>query len=514
MSFKSIVDEDIDFVEKKIKEKGESFVKKTRNESNAVDETSLDLMNTSDPVDIFGEIYAKCPDKFQFLRGERNFIKIIVAHVHKLVDHGGENKGLAQFKEKKKKKNNKNVKRPFGLDGNAKENASDSKLLNGPLVDELYDKVVNCLKSYDVDVSAFGKSMINIDSSGAYGNIQCILCDGSGKKNTKRVTYYQPANRTNYWVLSNYTKHLEKTHKLLATQSQSNNKKLKSNVDSSLNLNEHDDNDNNQTPHSHTLLNETSPIDSNFNFVSENAMDLKNENGDYSLEIVEISIEQPATQPSEISNSWLYSQIAEQIRKMVTAQLTHSERTEQMEFQIKNQIARIIYIIKIIGDGNCLFTSLAHQLWPTASTSEENKNNSINLRAAVVEHIVANIGLYQRFIDERVHELKPRKTDGNTSLEMKCKMWARHVLSRQGSWGGIETIKAVSLMYRVNIVIFDECGRVQMVQGAKEKYDRTILLGYRFFLNEKNERIYNHYDSVCDMESDTIYITSEYIIKN
>lgn len=514
LSFKSINDDDIDFVEKEIKEKGESFAKKTQKvNSEGNDEMINDSMDNNDPVHTFGKIYAKCPDKFQFLRGERNFIKIIVAHVQKLVDHGGENKGLAQFKEKKKKKKPKNVNHQFGVDSNAKENFSDSK--SPKLTNELYDKVINCLKSYDVDVSGCERSMVYVDPSGAYGNIKCILCDDSnGTENMKRVTYYQPANRTNFWVLSNFMSHLEKKHKLVAKRSKPKSKKLKLNADSNsaLQLNEQlNIDDNNQKPHCDIPLNETSQIDSKYILLGEDVIDLKNENKDYSLEIVDVKIAQPAMQPNEISNSWLYIQMGAQIRKMIAAQLTHSECTQQMEIKIKNQMARIIYIIKILGDGNCLFTSLAHQLWPTATTSDECKKNAIKLRADVVEHIFANIESYQRFIEEYLHELKSLNSD-DTSLETKCKMWVRHILSRQGSWGGIETIKAVSLIHRVNVVIFDECGIVQMVQGAKEQYDRTILIAYRFYLNEQNKRVYNHYETVCDMESDTIHAASEFIM--
>lgn len=195
---------------------------------------------------------------------------------------------------------------------------------------------------------------------------------------------------------------------------------------------------------------------------------------------------------------------------MIAAQLTHSEHAEQMEFQNKNETSRIIYIIKILGDGNCLLTSLAHQLWPTATTSEECKKNAIKLRASVVEHILANIEQYQLFIEEYLSEIESLNLDG-ASLETKCKMWVRHVLSRQGSWAGIETIKAVSRIHRVNIVTFNECGIPQMVQAAKDHYNRTILLAYRFY-SRGGEPIYNHYDSVCDMDSETISAAAGFIM--
>lgn len=254
MSFKTITDEDIDFVEMKIKERGEKFAKKAQKVSS--DGTSSDSM---DPVEIFGETYAKSLDQFQFLRGDRNVIKSIVSHVQKLVDNGGENKGLAQFKEKKRKKN-KNVQR-LNFDENAKENLPESKTSNPELANELYRKVVNCLISYDVDVTGYHTGMVHVDPSGAYGNIECILCDGSNdKQNTKRVTYYQPANRTAYWVLSNFKSHLETKHKLVAVQTKSANKKAKANADlnSVLMSNEHSNDDNCHHTDFDTLLNETS----------------------------------------------------------------------------------------------------------------------------------------------------------------------------------------------------------------------------------------------------------------
>lgn len=209
LSFKSITDDDIDFVEIHIKEKGQKFAEKVRKTHSDTIESQNGSMD--DPVDTFGERYARSPDKFQFLHGERKFIKVIVSHVQQLVDSGGENKGLAKFKEKKRKKNNKHVNQRFGLDGNAKENSVDSKSPDCVLTNELYQKVISCLKTYAVDVIDFEMSMVKVDPSGAYGNIKCILCDNSNaKENSKRVTYYQPANRTAYWVLSNFTCHLKK----------------------------------------------------------------------------------------------------------------------------------------------------------------------------------------------------------------------------------------------------------------------------------------------------------------
>lgn len=51
--------------------------------------------------DFYGRIYAKCPEKFAFLPGERVLIKQLVSHVNGIVDQNGKNTGLCHFKPPK-----------------------------------------------------------------------------------------------------------------------------------------------------------------------------------------------------------------------------------------------------------------------------------------------------------------------------------------------------------------------------------------------------------------------------
>lgn len=50
--------------------------------------------------DLFGKTFANNPAQFEFLPGERLWIKEIAAHVLQIVDGGGKNKGLNQFKKR------------------------------------------------------------------------------------------------------------------------------------------------------------------------------------------------------------------------------------------------------------------------------------------------------------------------------------------------------------------------------------------------------------------------------
>lgn len=231
---------------------------------------------------------------------------------------------------------------------------------------------------------------------------------------------------------------------------------------------------------------------------------------DYSLEVLDVVIQKPASMPNGSMNSWLYDQFAQQIQLMVSEQLTNGEKTQQMEFKLKDRIARLVHVIKASDDGNCLFTSLAHQLWPVSMNSKESKQNAKRLRAAVVEYILHSndFSSFQMAIEDRLTE----SDNDASSLENKCKMWVRHVLSRPKIWGGLETIKAVSCMHTVNMAVFNECGIVHIIKGSNETYNRTILIAYRLAETSDHKFVYNHYDSVCDMDSDSIYAASEFII--
>lgn len=74
-------------------------------------------------------------------------------------------------------------------------------------------------------------------------------------------------------------------------------------------------------------------------------------------------------------------------------------------------------------------------------------------------------------------------------------------------WGGLETLKAVSNKFNVNVVIVNEFGSCHMVTGANN-YLRTLLIAYRL----NNASVYDHYDSVNDMDSETIFSSAEFII--
>lgn len=77
--------------------------------SESIDKNCDALVDPKQMVEIFGEKYAECPEKFQFLPGEVKMLKVLANHVKKLVDGNVENMGLEQFSDKKKKIKKKNL---------------------------------------------------------------------------------------------------------------------------------------------------------------------------------------------------------------------------------------------------------------------------------------------------------------------------------------------------------------------------------------------------------------------
>lgn len=134
--------------------------------------------------------------------------------------------------------------------------------------------------------------------------------------------------------------------------------------------------------------------------------------------------------------------------------------------------------------------------------------NTKGLRSVVVEHILKpeNFHLYETMLHDRVSQ---KKSESAASLTAECKLFVRHGLSRQGKWGGLETIKAVSNEYHVNVVIFNEHKSCNMITGSDE-YKQALVIAYRED-NHTNGN-YNHYDSVSDMQSDDIYAAVDFII--
>lgn len=91
-------------------------------------------------------------------------------------------------------------------------------------------------------------------------------------------------------------------------------------------------------------------------------------------------------------------------------------------------------------------------------------------------------------------ETNLNEKDGN-KLEAECKRILGDLLPLNSFYGGIESLKAISEIYCVNILTIDDTGASRFMVAFKTSNDKTVIVSYR------NE---NHYDSVVDIDSSTI----------
>jgi OTU domain-containing protein 3 len=105
---------------------------------------------------------------------------------------------------------------------------------------------------------------------------------------------------------------------------------------------------------------------------------------------------------------------------------SYDESTQELECQLE----RIgLKLVDVIGDGNCMFRALGHQLHKTESTH-------LTIRKQVVQHIITNPEMYQPFIEEplKTHTdrmAKPGVYGANLELVAFCNEFKINVCVHQ-----------------------------------------------------------------------------------
>lgn len=189
-----------------------------------------------------------------------------------------------------------------------------------------------------------------------------------------------------------------------------------------------------------------------------------------------------------------------------------TELQTSMDIKLKNKQSEVktIQVVSAPGDGNCLFTSLAHQLTDYKMNSDELKIARDELRAEVVKYIQENRDLFEFEIKGRVYEnLEQQKLNCNdVNFEKECTFFLYQLLPRNKYWGGSETLKAVALLREVNIILFNENGPYYIINPYEKKFKKTICVAFRLANNIhtiEGTILRNHYDSVTDIPSNVIY---------
>lgn len=436
LTFTEINDDDIAKMEKFMREEAtELAIDELRKSIDQNSDLACEvLLDYEKKVEIFGNTFASCPRKFRFLPGDINCIKLLVAHVKQVVSTKS---GRLQFQEKKKKKMKCDV---HTLKNQAEDEltcdeSASTEAYNEMFAAELYEKVINCMASYGLDITEWTGNLIEIDSSHKRAKVNCILCDrdGDGVKKPKSIYYHTPETRKGYWVLANLTKHFEKIHLLVANRS--NRKKSASEVDSNV-----------LAKRVKMLKDDLTDIEQNLQHSNEPDSPVVKQESNGTNRSLDLSVQiiNSTASVNELDNTWLYTLLSQQTQLMLGAIITNGEAQQKMKF-ILNDRSYELFVVETQDDGNCLYSALAHQLWQKEITSKQHEKLRKKLRSTVVEHILNedNFPRYAFAMEERLRE-KKQDFDENADIISECKLYVRHCLSRDRQWGGLESIKAVS----------------------------------------------------------------------
>lgn len=146
----------------------------------------------------------------------------------------------------------------------------------------------------------------------------------------------------------------------------------------------------------------------------------------------------------------------------------------------------------IAKDGNCMFGSIAHQIFRYDARTVMHRALTRTIREMIVEHITLNLhnDEYVLMIKSRVQEEFPHMLDDDDMLT--CMTYLR-ALNQDGFWGASESLLAAATLFDCDIEIYRECGYRTLVTCEGNNATNLIRLVYRGPINA-----WNHYDSFLD----------------
>lgn len=365
---------------------------------------------------------------------------------------------------------------------------------------------------------------VNIEDDGkCKGVVSCIFCHEDQPTVNVRVSY-QNNDKAGSWILSNLSKHISKHH----TSTEGNpvrKRNIKTMVDDSQIVR--------KIKRSSTRKNTKQHKKEISDLSHSNAFDdvpTQENNNQYRLQppkkrttLLSLKIE-PIYDRTEINaipnednedlQDFFYLQLSTQNIQMTNAIISNKEKVFSFFIRLnlsENTSSDEIKCCSINGDGNCIFGSCAHQLYQNKINSTEHKDFARELRKRSTEFIEANILQYIHFLKGRIRDedqengMIPQKFADNSVLLTKSLNFVKNDLTKDGYWAGTESLRALSELHKINILIINGNGTCNMVQNLNKSYDRAITLAFRGN---------NHYDSVVGMSSRTILNFAKSVVQS
>lgn len=483
MTFKAIDDDDINYVENFVRSDLLQYFaprQQSTPKTNGVnDDDCVEADLSEDVKQYFFGIYSSNPTKFVFLRGERKMLNALSDHVRSVE---ATSLGLEYFQlnadgiDKMKISWKGTFQSKIGMHfGEKKQLVKHKKLITISSAEDskkdLFDKFQKFVRqNYKNVLSDLSPDMVEIKmlpDNGIDARVQCVICLELGQ--TKKYSIFCQASSTSKcWVFSNLKRHMDK-HK----------------------------NDNHQTIRDAEIS-------------DHNSSSTFGENDESSEE--EDNTSSHCDEENGIGHQDLiYTQLSVQRLKMKNAVSMHKETIENITFDLSEHVDGSIGVIKIKTDGNCLFSALAHQLYCVKVNSKEHQNATKEIRQKSSAFIKQNYSSFANAIKGRIFDRLSKNDEnivkiktGEIKIDQECSIFVNHCLPKQGFWGGFESLKAISQIYKTNILVFSENSGYYFAERFNAGFDRSVFIAFRHVnvleeIQAAADVEKNHYDSVVDV---------------
>lgn len=124
-----------------------------------------------------------------------------------------------------------------------------------------------------------------------------------------------------------------------------------------------------------------------------------------------------------------------------------------------------------------MFGALAHQIYKYNLSSQEYEDSVHQLRVNVVQFIRENLELFEFELRGCLYDMKKSKKEKMLlskktfeELREEFNNYLSNKIAVDCAWGGSESIKAVSLLFKVNILIINENESIYYANGFNQNF--------------------------------------------
>lgn len=511
VTIKNIDDEVIDKLEKFIKDDIINIL--TNIEAAAEDGFKFDKTM------FFGNLHAKNPDSFNIVLGERYQLKEVATFTKSIFDSFGS----SYYADKRKSKLVKylNIIDCGNLGKFFSSDCSKTKVMKHEttkMQSSLHEQVIDILKRSKIGESLLSELPIDAiiieENDGVLrGKVPCILCKTDPNKKMTEFTYNAKIEGTKtYWISSYYLKHLRGVHDLKIPRKQT---KYSKNSDTQRKIPKIDQNDESIDMNLSSAKEEIEIVDNIGEQPADDKSGQKKSNDEQYIEESQIEITDQFYVDCDKNIGCIQNQILNQISEhsisMMQTSKINNDAGRPMEFVCCGEHL-FCKIAKVKRDGNCLFGAIAHQLYKFNLDSEEHTIMTNQLREEAISFISTNISLFRSELENRVYDKDGKNKDFSMDDEIH-KFIAS--LFNNGVWGGAESLKAIHLFHKCNILVISELGGFYFANPFNQSFKSILTIAFRVkgqnYRTKKNVSNIDrdHYDSVIDIEPNDIFSIAE-----